>query len=281
MEKLLAYLRLYRIDAFTISLLSFLVPVVVVSGGANLHVVMVALLISGISVNSAYTLNSWFDREIDAVNKPHRPIPSGIISEKSALYYSVGLIVLSFVWPWLINIPIQATAIILTIPVFGILYSNTVIPFKKNMLTAVFTTTYLMVSPAAAGLATINMLHAGLFLVVYLFGYGFAVIPLKDIEDVKGDVMHQSGNWSNSLGNRRLITLSLTVLVLVAAVSFFVIPDTKLRLALTLFATNTFIFLAVFYAFFQQYLSRLYRSLIIFDILQGAMGLMFYNCLQL
>ena len=27
------------------------------------------------------TLNDWYDREIDAINEPYRPIPSGAISE--------------------------------------------------------------------------------------------------------------------------------------------------------------------------------------------------------
>lgn len=28
------------------------------------------------------TLNDWYDREIDAINEPNRPIPSGAISEQ-------------------------------------------------------------------------------------------------------------------------------------------------------------------------------------------------------
>jgi len=27
------------------------------------------------------TINDWYDREIDAINEPYRPIPSGAISE--------------------------------------------------------------------------------------------------------------------------------------------------------------------------------------------------------
>ena len=32
---------------------------------------------------SAQTINDWYDREIDAINEPYRPIPSGAISEVS------------------------------------------------------------------------------------------------------------------------------------------------------------------------------------------------------
>jgi chlorophyll/bacteriochlorophyll a synthase len=30
----------------------------------------------------AQTINDWYDREIDAINEPYRPIPSGAISER-------------------------------------------------------------------------------------------------------------------------------------------------------------------------------------------------------
>ncbi|CAM9640745.1 unnamed protein product, partial [Hapterophycus canaliculatus] len=31
------------------------------------------------------TINDWYDREIDAINEPYRPIPSGAISEKQVI----------------------------------------------------------------------------------------------------------------------------------------------------------------------------------------------------
>nr|XP_017240792.1 PREDICTED: chlorophyll synthase, chloroplastic-like [Daucus carota subsp. sativus] len=30
-------------------------------------------------------LNDWYDREIDAINEPYRPIPSGVISENEVI----------------------------------------------------------------------------------------------------------------------------------------------------------------------------------------------------
>lgn len=32
------------------------------------------------------TINDWYDREIDAINEPYRPIPSGAISEVMSLF---------------------------------------------------------------------------------------------------------------------------------------------------------------------------------------------------
>lgn len=38
------------------------------------------ILAGPFSEGFAQTINDWFDREIDAINEPHRPIPSGAIS---------------------------------------------------------------------------------------------------------------------------------------------------------------------------------------------------------
>jgi 4-hydroxybenzoate polyprenyltransferase len=33
------------------------------------------------------TINDWYDRDIDAINEPYRPIPSGAISENEVCQY--------------------------------------------------------------------------------------------------------------------------------------------------------------------------------------------------
>ena len=38
------------------------------------------------------TINDWYDREIDAINEPYRPIPSGAISEKQVIEQIVFLL---------------------------------------------------------------------------------------------------------------------------------------------------------------------------------------------
>ena len=51
------------------------------------------ILIAGYSVSAqGMVINDYFDREIDAINSPGRPIPSGRVSPREALYLAVGLI---------------------------------------------------------------------------------------------------------------------------------------------------------------------------------------------
>ena len=48
----------------------------------------VVISVASISAGG-YIINDYFDKDIDAVNEPHRPIPSGKIGEKLALTVSI------------------------------------------------------------------------------------------------------------------------------------------------------------------------------------------------
>ena len=100
---LLGLLRLYRLDAFLIFLLVYLLGVVAAGGMLSpLREFLVALLVSGVSFNFVYSFNSWADADIDAINKPHRPIPSGVVSRPQALAYSLFLLGASLAYPFIL-----------------------------------------------------------------------------------------------------------------------------------------------------------------------------------
>ena len=53
--------------------------------------VLVGLVVAGPLVcATSQAVNDWFDRHVDALNEPHRPIPSGRIPGRSGLYIAVG-----------------------------------------------------------------------------------------------------------------------------------------------------------------------------------------------
>ncbi|KAF5940981.1 hypothetical protein HYC85_022148 [Camellia sinensis] len=67
---------------------------------------IVCMLMSGPCLTGyTQTLNDWYDREIDAINEPYRPIPSGAISENEAghdfptiFYLAIGGSLLSYIY---------------------------------------------------------------------------------------------------------------------------------------------------------------------------------------
>jgi chlorophyll/bacteriochlorophyll a synthase len=58
--------------------------------GANWHIVLVGVILAGPLVCAmSQAINDWYDRDVDAINEPHRPIPSGRIPGKWGLYIAM------------------------------------------------------------------------------------------------------------------------------------------------------------------------------------------------
>jgi geranylgeranylglycerol-phosphate geranylgeranyltransferase len=53
---------------------------------------------------AAMVINDYYDRKIDAINEPHRPIPSGQIKPNEALGFVVVLCVVGFVFAYMVSL---------------------------------------------------------------------------------------------------------------------------------------------------------------------------------
>jgi chlorophyll synthase len=72
----------------------------VVASGAQLAthwpLALLGVLLAGPMVcATSQAVNDWFDRHVDAINEPHRPIPSGRMPGRWGLYVAIGWTVLS------------------------------------------------------------------------------------------------------------------------------------------------------------------------------------------
>jgi geranylgeranylglycerol-phosphate geranylgeranyltransferase len=107
MEKLSGFLRLIRpINCF---MMGFAVAV-----GALLATAPRFASVSWLNVAFGFTtgftfcaaamvINDYYDRQIDAINEPKRPIPSGVIKPKEALVFMTGLIAVGFVFSFAVG----------------------------------------------------------------------------------------------------------------------------------------------------------------------------------
>jgi geranylgeranylglycerol-phosphate geranylgeranyltransferase len=59
---------------------------------------------------AAMVINDYYDRKIDAINEPNRPIPSGIVKPKEALVFMAGLIFVGFIFAGLVSVLCFAVA---------------------------------------------------------------------------------------------------------------------------------------------------------------------------
>ena len=85
----------------------------VVSSGVSLQgqwpVVIAGVILAGPLVcATSQAVNDWFDRHVDAINEPHRPIPSGRIPGQWGLYIAfawttLSLLVAAALGPWVLG----------------------------------------------------------------------------------------------------------------------------------------------------------------------------------
>ena len=67
----------------------------------NWFLIVWGILLAGPLVcASSQAVNDWFDRHVDAINEPHRPIPSGRMPGRWGLYIAVMWTILSLLWAW-------------------------------------------------------------------------------------------------------------------------------------------------------------------------------------
>ncbi len=98
---------------------------------ANLPIFFLGLLLTGPLVcASSQAVNDWYDRHVDAINEPNRPIPSGRIPGKWGLYIAVIWSLISL-WVGSFLGPIGFLATVLAL-ILAWLYSMPPIRFKNN-----------------------------------------------------------------------------------------------------------------------------------------------------
>jgi chlorophyll/bacteriochlorophyll a synthase len=101
------------------------------SADGRLWLVAAGVILAGPLVcATSQAVNDWFDREVDAINEPHRPIPSGRMPGRSGLYVAIAWTLLSLMAAWAIGPWVFAAA------AFGLLlawaYSAPPLRLKQN-----------------------------------------------------------------------------------------------------------------------------------------------------
>lgn len=127
-------------------------------------------------------INDYYDLEIDKINAPHRPLPSGRISKRNALFYSALLFATGLFFSALLNIYCLLLALFNT--VLEILYSRN---FKRFFLLGNIIVSWFAASTFLFGaLLTFNFRIVGLLAILtFLITMGREIF--KCIQDTKGD----------------------------------------------------------------------------------------------
>ncbi|QLD88380.1 geranylgeranylglycerol-phosphate geranylgeranyltransferase [Natronomonas salina] len=168
-----------------------------------------AVLATVLATGGGNAINDYFDREIDAINQPDRPIPRGAVSPRGALVYSITLfavaVALTLLLPWL------AIAIAVVNLVALVAYTEVFkgLPGVGNALVAYLTgSTFLFGGAAVDG---------QLGPVLTLFGLAAAATMareiVKDVEDVAGDREEGLRTLPIAIGERQSLLVAAAFVV--------------------------------------------------------------------
>lgn len=179
------YLELFRLENGIIGIVGLAVTTFIAVGSnmtdhwLNILVgcVTVVLFIAG-----GNGLNDYIDREIDKVAHPERPLPSGRMEPKNALYVSIACLALSFITSLFQNVTsiiIVGVAIVLMVAYEVVLKQR---GFVGNITIAVLTGLVFLLGGSIVGEIERSFAIAGMAALITV-GREIA----KDIEDMEGD----------------------------------------------------------------------------------------------
>ena len=181
------YVTLMRpVNAF-MSVIAVLIGGLLVAGNnptlfSNLYPLGFALLAVFLITGAGNAINDYIDVESNKLNKPKRPIPSGRISRRKALAFSVVLFAIGILFTLFINWACILIAVINSILLVVYSYS-----LQDKILLGNIVIGYLVGSTFLFGGAALgNLLLPGLLMLLA----GLSTISreiVKDLEDIEGD----------------------------------------------------------------------------------------------
>jgi len=185
-----------------------------------LDVVLVFLVVFFVS-GAGNAINDFFDIRIDSINRPERPIPSGRVSAKEALYFSYFLFALGTLIAFSIN-PVCGS-IALFNSLLLIFYAKTLkgTPLLGNLSIGYLTGSTFLFGASVFGIRGLETLFV-LFLLAALAITAREII--KDIEDMEGDRQEGADTLPLRIGAKKAGYLAVLIgflAVLLSPVPYF------------------------------------------------------------
>lgn len=204
------------VNAVVAGLLTFIGSFVAAGQGAlTTPAVAGAAAATVLATGAGNAINDYFDRDVDEINNPERPIPRGAVSPPGALVFSVVLFLAAVVLA-LALLPVLAIAIavvnLLALVTYTEVFKGT--PGLGNALVAYLGGSTFLFGGAAVGNVAPTVV---LFLLAALSTFAREVI--KDVEDVAGDREEGLNTLPIAVGERRALQFAAVLLAAGAVAS--------------------------------------------------------------
>jgi geranylgeranylglycerol-phosphate geranylgeranyltransferase len=170
-------------------------------------------LLAGVATATAggNVINDIQDRDIDRINKPWRPFPSGSLSPGSGWVLYAVLVVLTVLI--IIRLPILHAAWIASWIILLHLYSTQLkrIYLAGNILVSIVSASGFLLGASAGGTASAGVIPAG-FTFFFVMGREF----VKDTDDIEGDRAYGARTVPIVSGEEKALRISALVFTLLA-----------------------------------------------------------------
>ncbi len=208
-----AYLEITRPNVCFLTVFAVLVGAILSSTG-NPIILLVALIAAFLICAAGNVINDYCDYEIDKINKPKRPLPSGKITLRKVVAYY-----------FLLNTVGIALALLVSPAYFTIAIFNSIISIlyawklKKIAIIGNITDSFLAAVTFISG-ALISMTFLDMLTSPVLILAGIAALTTmgreiyKDIEDIKGDKALGAKTLPILVGNSASMILARTFVIL-------------------------------------------------------------------
>lgn len=214
-ETFRGYFRLTRPgNTIAAGFLTFVGAFVAAGPQADFRAVVFAVFATACATGGGNAINDYFDRNIDAINRPDRPIPSGAVSPRGAAVFSVAL----FAGATVTALQLPLLAIAIAVVNLGALVAYTELfkgmPGVGNALVGYLTGSAFLFGGAAVSDASGAVVLFGLATVAT-----FAREVVKDVEDIDGDRTEGLRTLPIVVGERTSLRLGAASLLVGVAAS--------------------------------------------------------------
>ncbi len=160
---------------------------------------------------SGNIINDYFDFEIDKINRPNRPIPSGVITRKEAVLYYLILSFVAILISYLVSFQAVSVVVLTLILLYFYSYLLKSIPLVGNVLVA-FCTAFAFIY----GGIVVGNINAAFIPAVFAFLINLIREIIKDIEDLDGDKENNVITFPSKYGleKTKIILLVLTFILI-------------------------------------------------------------------
>ncbi|NTV46508.1 MAG: UbiA family prenyltransferase [Chlorobiales bacterium] len=215
-----AYIDILRPSNVGLFFMAIMLGAVMIDGLNALAIpgVWIAALSGTLIGGAANVINDVMDVEIDRINKPKRPLVSGVITEDQAKRYwailNIAAVALAFA--------LSLEAFLMAVAAVPLMYAYSVY-FKRMVFIGNLVVCLVISGGFVFGALAVGNLSGVWFPVIFSFLFNMGREILKDLEDTKGDQAVGAETLAIRLGTTgtlRVVTLMFSVLILVSLVPY-------------------------------------------------------------